>query len=732
MWLYSSRLSTYPAHENWRILTLATVSAALMAIFLLAAGGAMAAAGPWAENDQLRLRLVSATDSVAAGGEAAEVSLGLQFEMQPGWKIYWRSPGDAGFPPSLDWSASKNLASAELSWPVPHRFSLFGLETFGYGDQVILPITARFEDPAAALRLRAVVDYLVCSEICIPYQNDVSLDLPVGSAARSSQALLIDTFRAQVPGDGSRVGLSLVAADLVGTLEAPILEVRARSTKPFTTPDLLVEGPPEFAFGKPEVSLSADRKDAVLRLAAFSGPQAGVLEGKRLVLTLTDKKRGMEKSVLARYAEGVLPPGALPGEDLGFLDFAKVGTMETSGLLAMLGLALLGGLILNLMPCVLPVLSIKLLSVVGQGGRERRDIRLSFLATSTGIVFSFLLLAAVAISLKAAGMAVGWGIQFQQPLFLAAMAVLVTLFACNLFGFFEISLPGWLGFLAGSGGQKGIGGAFATGIFATLLATPCSAPFLGTAVGFALAGGAGEILLIFSLLGLGLALPYLAVAALPGLAQRMPRPGLWMVYLRRVLGLALSATAAWLLSVLAVQVGTHLALTTAALLIGLGLVLWRGPALKERARLATPALAGLLALAALFLPATLAQPQPPAESRFAGAWQVFDEERIAELVAAGELVFVDVTADWCITCQVNKKLVLDSDEVAARLMAPGVTLMRGDWTLPDDRISAYLSSFGRYGIPFDAVYGPGAPEGITLPELLSTDAVLEAVEAAGG
>jgi suppressor for copper-sensitivity B len=714
-------------------LILAIASATLVGILLLGAAGALAAAGPWAENEQLRLRLISAADGVSAGGGAEEeVSLGLQFEMQPGWKIYWRSPGDAGFPPSLDWSASENLAAAEVHWPVPERFSLFGLETFGYGDQVILPITGRLENPDRELRLRATVDYLVCSEICIPYQDEVSLELPPGTAPRSSQALLIDTFRAQVPGDGNRVGLSLVGAILVGTLEAPVLQVRARSTTPFTAPDLLIEGPPEYAFGKPEVVLSADRKDATLRLAAFSGPQAGVLEGKRLLLTLTDQKRGMEKPVIARFAEGALPPGALPGEDLGFLDFASVGTMKAPSLLAILGLALLGGLILNLMPCVLPVLSIKLLSVVGQGGRDRRDIRLSFLATSAGIVFSFLLLATAAITLKAAGMAVGWGIQFQQPLFLAAMAVLVTLFACNLFGFFEISLPGWLGSLAGSGGQKGVGGAFATGIFATLLATPCSAPFLGTAVGFALARGAGEILLIFSLLGLGLALPYLAVAALPGLAQRMPRPGQWMIYLRRILGVALLATAAWLLSVLAVQVGTHLALTTAALLTGLGLVLWRGPALKERARLATPAVAGLLALVALFLPAMLAQPQPPAESRLAGAWQPFDQGRIAELVAAGEVVFVDVTADWCITCQVNKKLVLDSDEVAARLMAPGVTLMRGDWTLPDDRISAYLSSFGRYGIPFDAVYGPAAPEGMTLPELLSTDAVLEAITAAGG
>ncbi len=710
-----------------RVVFLAALTAMLTAVS--AATETLAAAGPWAEQEQLRLRLISASDAVGpeAGEDGQSLSLGLQFELQPGWKIYWRSPGDAGFPPSVDWSGSENLASASLSWPVPHRFSLFGLETFGYGDNVILPITARLEQPGTATAFRATVDYLICSEICIPYENSLSLDLPAGTASRSSQALLIDTFLAQVPGDGSRVGLSLLEARLVGSLEAPDLQVRARSTTPFTAPDVLVEGPPAFAFGKPRVTLSKDRKEAVLRVASLSGPQAGVLEGKRLVLTLTDGKRGMEQAILARFAEGTMAPAG----DLGLLDFGKVGAVEQPGFLAILGLALLGGLILNLMPCVLPVLSIKLLSVVGQGGRQRRDIRISFLATSAGIVFSFLVLAAAAIAVKAAGLAVGWGIQFQQPLFLAAMAVLVTLFACNLFGFFEVRLPGWLGTFAGTRGQKGVGGAFATGAFATLLATPCSAPFLGTAVGFALARGATEILLIFALLGLGLALPYLLVAALPGLAARMPRPGVWMVYLRRVLGVALAGTAAWLLSVLAVQVGTTLALTTAGLLVCLGLVLWRGPALPESGRLATPALAGVLALAALFLPATLGQPQS-GDSRLVGAWQPLDDGRIAGLVADGEVVFVDVTADWCITCQVNKKLVLEDDEVVANLTAPAVTLMRGDWTLPDDSIAEYLSTFGRYGIPFNAVYGPDAPEGLALPELLSRDAVLKAMRKARG
>jgi suppressor for copper-sensitivity B len=279
-----------------------------------------------------------------------------------------------------------------------------------------------------------------------------------------------------------------------------------------------------------------------------------------------------------------------------------------------------------------------------------------------------------------------------------------------------------------------LAGNFATGALATLLATPCSAPFLGTSVGFALSRGAFEIFLIFTALGVGLALPYLLVAAAPRLVAWLPRPGPWMVWLRRVLGLLLAATAVWLLTVLAAQVGGPVAALTAGLLLGLALVLWAGRSLAPKARLATPLLATLLALAAFALPAGVGSPQRAPERTAADtlAWRPLDAAAIASLVAEGQVVFVDVTADWCITCQVNKKLVLDTEAVNARLDMPGVVRMRGDWTLPSDAISTYLAGFGRYGIPFNAVYGPGAPEGMALPEILTRDAVLAALEQAAG
>ena len=686
----------------------------LLAFFFTALGLGPAAAltSPWLDHEQARVRLIAAAGD---GQSADELRLGLQFSLEPGWKIYWRTPGEAGIPPVLDWSGSDNLASAELRWPVPHRFSLFGIDTFGYSGEVVLPIRARAEQAGQPVHLEAQLSYLTCSDICIPRDGMLELDLPAAGVPPSAEGFLIAQAELLVPGDGRTAGLGLERALLVGDPEEPVLEVVARSDMPFEAPDLLVEGPPGYLFAKPTVAFANDRHEAVLRVQSRRGLLAeGVLEGKRVTLTLTDGRRGMEQVAVTRYAPGMASPVAA----------------GSAPLLQMLALAVLGGLILNLMPCVLPVLSIKLLSVVKQGGRDRREVRISFLGSAAGILFSFLVLAGFAIALKAAGMAAGWGIQFQQPLFLTAMAVLLTLFACNLFGFFEISLPRAVTDVAGARHGHGLVGHFAAGAFATLLATPCSAPFLGTAVGFALARGPGEILMIFAALGVGLALPYLAVAGFPGLAARLPHPGPWMVTLRRILGLALAGTAVWLLSVLAGQVSLAAAVLAGALLFCLGMVLGLRRHLK---RSLGAALAAALAVAVLVVPTGFG---PGGEGANAGAgagWLAFDQAEIARRVAAGEVVFVDVTADWCLTCQVNKKLVIDTAAVAEDFETHGVVRMRADWTRPNEEISDYLAGFGRYGIPFNVVYGPGAPAGEILPELLTVNSVRAATaKAAGG
>ncbi len=693
----------------------------LLLPWLLAPGLAAAAASAWAGVEESRIRLLAGQNAV--GGEET-LPLGLHVALEDGWKTYWRSPGDAGFPPELDWSGSSNVASVEVSWPVPHRFSLFGLETFGYSEEVVYPLRLRPERVGEAVSLRLKVNYLVCSEICIPRTYDIALDLPHGEAQPTRENFLIERYRALVPGDGAAAGLAIERAMLTGSEDAPVLVASIASEFPLEQPDLIVEGPVGFAYSKPSVSLSSDGFAAEVRVAVERGRGVETaLAGAPLTLTLFDGSRGMEEQVKLSFGEASAPLTAVAQSSM-------IGPDAAGGsLFAILLLAVAGGLILNLMPCVLPVLSIKLLSAISHGGKDRGRVRLSFLSSAAGILFSFLVLAAGAILVRELGGAVGWGIQFQQPLFLAAMALIVTLFACNLLGFFQILLPARMSRVAGIGNDDSHRGHFLTGAFATLLATPCSAPFLGTAVGFALSRGPAEILLVFSALGLGLALPYLLVAAVPRLATALPRPGPWMIVLRRILALALLATALWLASIIAAQIGFLPALLLTAAL--LALVLWLGLSRRfdQPARRIRPVAAALSGIALL----TVVVWQGSSENgrwEIAEDWVPLDRAAIARHVAEGSLVLVDVTADWCITCQVNKRLVLDSEEALAELGALEVVLMRGDWTRPDQTIANYLASHGRYGIPFNAIYGPSAPDGILLPELLNQTALSDALDRA--
>lgn len=674
------------------------------ALFLaLPVSGAVAAdddemASPWVRNAQGEVRLVSAVTGV---GQGDHVQIGLEFHNRPGWKIYWRSPGDAGLPPSIDWSGSDNLAGATIAWPAPHRFSYAGLETMGYEDEIVLPVSLRLNSPGRAVALRAKVDYLICSEVCVPRQADLALAIGVGPAAASASAHLIGRFLARVPGPGAMQGMTLVTA----TAPSPdTLEVVVDADPPLVAPDLFVERGDGMQFGPPHIRFDSAGKRVVFFLRAEPGTGQGTVSAAPVTLTVVDGDRGME-------ATTPVAPGSTGG---------------ARSLIAMLGIALLGGLILNLMPCVLPVLSLKLLAMVGHGGAAPRTVRVSFLFSAAGILVSFLALAAAAILARSAGMAVGWGMQFQQPLFLVAMVALVTLFSANLFGFYEIPLPAWaVPESMAHHEARSHAGHFLQGAFATLLATPCSAPFLGTAIGFALARGALEIALIFAALGFGMAIPYLAVALRPGLVHRLPRPGRWMVVLRAVLGLALIGTAAWLLLVLSTEAGPRAAAIVAALMGAALVVLAFGRRMVTSLRAAMVAAFVAAAAAAAWMAGS--SETGIAEAAPTGNWRAFDRADIANEVADGKTVFVDVTADWCLTCKLNKRAVIDRGAVAQHLAASGTVAMRGDWTRPDPAIGAYLAGFGRYGIPFDAVYGPGAPNGIALPELLTEGAVLDAL-----
>lgn len=705
-----------------------------IALFLLAATFIMTVradaaephASEWAgRNDQSQVRLISA---VSATGSLETLRLGLQFRMQPGWKVYWRSPGPTGYPPEVDWTRSVGVDDVEFFWPAPSRFEIFGIEAIGYKKEVVFPLDIAVSQPGEPASLRASVSYLTCKDICIPGEALLALDIPAGPSAATAFAATIDRFRARVPVAADSLDVAMEQA-VVRELEdgAVRLRVAIRSARPLSELDLFAEGPEYAFFENPEIRLSEDGRFAVVTQLG-TGATATEVESAPMLATLVTPELAAYQKLDPVFTDS-FPP--LPA---AFTDALHISS--GSSLWIILGFALLGGVILNLMPCVLPVLSLKFLSVLGHGGRENMDVRLGFLASVAGIITSFMILAAALAGLKAAGASIGWGIQFQQPVFLAVMVIVVTLFAANLFGLFEITLPSRLNDLmaidtgARHEHHHSLGGHFLTGAFATLLATPCSAPFLGTAVGFAFARGTSEIFMVFGALGLGLSLPYLLVAVFPGMATRLPRPGKWMVGMKRFLGLLLVATAVWLVSVIAAEAGMETAagIGIAAVLIGIVLTTRRmeGSRLGRHAGKMTALLAAAIIAAPLF--ASSGKDTGKVDDSI---WLAFDQSEIRRLVAEGETVLVDVTADWCLTCQVNKAAVLNRDPVADILQSRKVVAMQADWTRPNQEIAEYLASFGRYGIPFNAVYGPGAPNGIVLPEILVTERVLAAFESAG-
>jgi suppressor for copper-sensitivity B len=673
-------------------------------------------------NPSGTVRLVSAK---LAAGSAASLTAGLDFRLNPGWHIYWRTAGDAGYPPRIVWDGSTNIGTPVLSWPVPKRFISGNLQDFGYDGHILLPLTVPITHPGRPVHAVAALDYLACSNICVPMRARLTLDLPAGPASPSPFFHTISRFEALVPGNGARVGLRVLSVKAVGPKADGALRVIVAANPPLTHPDMFVEAPAIATFLAPSVRLEEGGARAVLTAPVAQGSLLKAPAGQKMIVTVADGPRAMQATVT---------PVAAPGEAAPAGGGGASPRLPAVSLLAMLATALLGGLILNLMPCVLPVLSIKVLGAVGHGGKERGHVRVAFLASAAGIVVSFLILAGAAIGLKEAGRVVGWGIQFQQPGFIATMAALLALFAANLWGFFEIPMPSWLV----SGGQGRVPhhtvlGHFLTGALATLLATPCSAPFLGTAIGFALARGPFDIVAIFAALGVGMAAPFLAVAVWPGAATRLPRPGPWMAVLKKLLGFALAGTAIWLLWVLASLSGlTAAILSGGALALAVAVLGLRGRA-PARFGMATIATAVLLTAAALAVPFLSGLTRSGADAAGTGGgipWVRFDRAAIAGDVAAGKVVFVDVGADWCITCQVNKRAVIEQGAVARRLAGPGIVPMLADWTRPDDAIARYLASYDRFGIPFSAVYGPGAPDGIVLPELLTSQAVLDALDRA--
>lgn len=669
----------------------------------LIASGALAATSDVYRSTPVIARLITAQNGVAPGSRS--LAAGLDLTISEGWKTYWRTPGEVGTPPRVDWSGSTSIAEVDFQWPAPERFTAFGIQNFGYHGEVVFPLRITLKQPGTAARLHAAVSLLVCSDICVPEDFVLTLDLPPGSGIDQTSADRIARFVDKVPQMAPVPRIT--SAQFHVDDAARSLTVALRSTKAFDAPDIFPEAGDGVTFGAPDIRLGEDGRLLWARLPILS---SGPPETPRI--TVTDGDTRAFTVPATKVASAPAPPFRLATR--------RTGAGMLAGIAA---LAFLGGLILNVMPCVLPVLSIKFSSVLRHGSEDRPRIRRGFLAAAAGVLTFMWALAAVLYGLKWAGVSVGWGLQFQNPVFLAGLIVVMTVFSGNLLGAFEISLPSRLQtWMANNGG-----GDFATGLFAAVMATPCSAPLLGTAIAFALAGRGLDIAVIFTALGLGLALPYLLVAAWPGVVTCLPKPGRWMLLVKVVLGLMLLATLGWLVWVMSGVAGPWTALIVLALALSVtGLLslsrLSPGPRLSGAALLVAVTL-----VAAPFVSTPAASPAPDGSAL---AWQSFARAEIARQVSGGQVVFVDVTADWCLTCKANKALVLERDPVRTALSADGITLMQADWTRPDESIARYLESFDRYGIPFNVVYGPGAPEGIVLSEILTDRSVLKALDRA--
>ncbi len=529
----------------------------------------------WQSNPHGAVRLVSAWNTVPASGE---ILLGLHFKPAPDWYLYWKVPGESGYPPRLRWKESRGFRDARLLWPAPTRILLPGpIEEFGYDGETVYPIKAKLT--GGSVRIVVDLSYLTCYTSCVAYDYTFTLDLPAGPVAH-----------------------------------------------PDAEADRLIQ-------------------EALRKVPAGS---------------MTDEEIMKRAPTLEKF----------PGVGM------EPGTDRKGSLLVILLLAFLGGVLLNVMPCVLPVLSIKLAGLLQHSGQSSSDVVKSSLASFAGILVSFEVLALVAILARRAGHAIGWGIQFQNPVFVAFLMAVVLFFALNLWGVFEIQMPRFLGHFATSYGyHETLPAHFVSGLLATLLATPCSAPYLGTAMGFALSQPSSVILMTFTAVGVGMALPYLALAAFPQSIRWLPKPGAWMVTLKKGFAILLFATAAWL-----------------------GWVLYQQQ--KER----------------------------PAQAQASSTWGAFDEPAIPRYLNEGRPVLVDVTADWCVTCKYNERFVLADARVMSEFAKRRVVLMKADWTNRDPAIGRYLMKYGRAGIPFYALYRPGG-EPILLSEFLTVSQVLEALRA---
>ena len=671
-------------------------------------------------TDQVRAELLAfAPDGVGPG---KQVWVGLQIAHQPEWHTYWKNSGDSGLPTVLEFKLPAGIDPGEIAWPTPKKIPIGTLANYGYEGTVLLPVpltvAPSFGGTQLDIKLKAA--WLVCKKECIPQEGDFALSLPVKSSTglqgaafqaafdASPKSLKTDASQIEVAGNAIKVSLTGLPVALIGKTLAffpetgSVIEPAANWTQAW-----------QGNVWTAQIPLSGQRTEspAVMPVVVALDKVAYRIEAPvkgewPKVAAAAQVPPALEAALKANATSGAAPvqPSAAP----------------MTFWLALLG-ALVGGMILNLMPCVFPVLAIKVVSFVKV--KDQRTRVATGLAYTAGVTLSFLALGALLLGLRAAGEQLGWGFQLQSPAVVASLAVLFTLLGLNLAGLFEFGrfLPSRVASLQAKNPTID---SFLSGVLATAIASPCTAPFMGASLGYAVGLPAVQALSVFAAIGLGMALPYLAASAVPAIANALPRPGAWMVTFKQLMAFPMFATVAWLVWVLGQQSGIDGAGALLGLLVLLSLAIW-SLTLKGNARNTIATFS--IAACALFIWATgqnitKVQETNVAQASLSTGWQAWEPGRVDQLTATGQSVFVDFTAAWCVTCQYNKKTTLSHPDVLADIASKKVVLLRADWTRRDPAVTAALTQLGRTGVPVYVIYKPGrAP--VVLSEILSVEDV---------
>lgn len=683
---------------------------------------ALAPAAP-VKTEHVEAELV-AEHAAAVPGRSAWV--GLRLRMEKDWHTYWKNPGDSGLPTKIQWKLPPGWSAGPIVWPYPEAQPVGPLMNYGYSHEVVLlsEITVPANAAAGPANVGAEASWLVCKDICIPEKATLALAWSVATGeppADAQRAALFAKARAQLPANvsGWEAQSAIAGNKLTLRFVPPAGAVAPAQAIFFPYRENFVDHP------APQV---LTRDGAGLRLEVkLVEPVAPDVKEVAGLLVAQSPWPGTPGRKAVEYAAPVV--AALPAAQAAV---AVPGSEPATGLALALVFALAGGLLLNLMPCVFPVLGIKVMGFVRHAHGDARALWLQGVVFSVGVLVSFLALAGLLLALRAGGAELGWGFQLQSPAFVTLLAALFFLMALNLFGLFE-----WGGFAQSITSDLSARGryadAFLAGVLATVVATPCTAPFMGAAVGFTLAQPAPVSLAVFAMLGVGMALPVLALSFFPAALKRLPRPGPWMETFKQAMAFPLFATVVWLAWVLGAQAGNDAVLALLAGLLVLGMGAWIYGRWARSESLARFVFAALFAGAGLWIawPGAVSAPGaaraaiPAAAGEI--AWQPWSPERLAELRAAGTPVFVDFTAAWCVTCQVNKRVALNREEVARALAERGVVALKADWTNHDPRITAALAELGRNALPVYALYAPGALQPKLLPEVLTASLVVDEI-----